>query len=180
MSRAKNIAFLGIMLGIIVVLSWLEFMLSAVLLLPPHIKLGLANIVIMYCVIFVGKKPAIMLGVLKSLFVFLTRSPMAGLLSFCGGVLSVLMIILLAAVFRDKVSYVGLSVAGAVVHNLGQLFVVAVLFGGGVFLAYLPVMVIAGVAAGVVTGVLLKVTLPVLAAVGMNCGRPDVHGRGEL
>lgn len=160
MYKTKIIAFLGIMLAVVIVLSWLEFMVSSAFLLPPHIKLGLANIVTMYCVIFVGKKSAITLTVLKSLFVFLTRSPIAGLLSFCGGVLSILIIILLVSLFKDKISYVALSVAGAIAHNLGQLGVMIAIIGRFVALSYLPVMIISGIVAGMLTGALLKITLP--------------------
>ena len=168
MKRTKNIAFLGIMLTIIFILSWLEFMLSLQLLLPPHIKLGLANIVTMYCVIFVGKKSAITLNFLKSLFVFLTRSPLAGLLSLCGGVLSIVIIILLLTIFKDRISYIALSVTGAVAHNVGQLSAMIPFFGSFIFINYIPVMIISGIIAGVLTGTLLKVTLPLLSTIDIR------------
>jgi len=162
MKNTRNIAFMGIMLAVIIVLSWLEFMISSALLLPPHVKLGLANIVTMYCVLFVGKKSAITLNIMKSLFVFLTRSPIAGLLSLCGGLLSIVVIILLVSIFKTKLSYIAISVAGAIAHNLGQLTIIVPIIGRFVFLSYLPVMVIVGIVAGVITGTILKVTLPLL------------------
>ena len=168
MSKARNIAFLGIMLSVIVVLSWLEFILSSVLLLPPHVKLGLANIVTMYCVLFVGKKSAFTLSIMKSLFVLLTRGPVAGLLSFCGGILSIVVIILLLSVFKDKISYVAISVAGALAHNLGQLGAAVPIIGGFIFISYLPIMIIFGIVAGVITGILLKVTLPFFNAINLR------------
>jgi len=160
MNRAKNIAFFGIMLAVVVVLSWLELMVSSLLLLPPYIKLGLANIVIMYCVIFVSKKSAITLSILKSLFVLIIRSPIAGLLSLCGGILSILIIILLVSIFKDRVSYIALSVAGAIAHNLGQLSLVVLIFENFIFFGYLPIMILSGIVAGVITGISLRVTLP--------------------
>ena len=161
MTQARHVAFLGIMLTVIVVLSWFEFMISSLLLMPPHMKLGLANIVTMYCVIFVSRKSGVTLNILKSLFVFMTRGPVAGLLSFSGGMLSIGVIILLVIIFNDNISYIALSVAGAVLHNLGQLGAMMPVLGGVVLIGYLPVMIISGVIAGVLTGILLKVTLPV-------------------
>ncbi|MCL2285309.1 MAG: Gx transporter family protein [Firmicutes bacterium] len=168
MNKARNVAFLGIMLSVIVVLSWLEFILSSVLLLPPHVKLGLANIVTMYCVLFVGKKSAFTLSIMKSLFVLLTRGPIAGLLSFCGGVLSIVVIILLVSVFKDKISYVAISVAGALAHNLGQLGAMVPVVGSFIFISYLPIMIIFGIVTGVITGILLKVTLPLFNAINLR------------
>ena len=159
MSKIKQTTFLGIMLAVVVVLSWLEFVAAALLLLPPHIKLGLANIAIMYCTIFVNKKTGIMLGILKSLFVLLTRGPVAGLLSLCGGLLSIVIIILLLVVFRHKISYVALSIAGAIAHNVGQLVAIVPMFGGLVAVSYLPVMIVSGIVMGTITGILLKATL---------------------
>ena len=161
MSPVRNIAFLGTMLAVIIVFSWFEFVISSLLLLPPHMKLGLANIVTMYCVIFVSKKSGFTLNMLKSLFVLLTRGPIAGLLSFSGGMLSIGIIVLLIMVFGNKISYIALSVAGALLHNLGQFGAMIMLLGELVLIGYLPVMIISGIIAGVLTGILLKVTLPI-------------------
>lgn len=168
MNAAKNTAFLGVMLSVVFVLSWLEFIVSSLLLLPPHIKLGLANIVIMYCVIFVSKKSALTLSILKSLFVLLTRGPIAGLLSFCGGMLSIIIIIVLIAIFKDKISFIALSVAGALAHNMGQLIAMTPIFGSLMFISYLPVMIVSGVIAGTLTGILLKVTFPIFTYINFN------------
>ena len=168
MKQVRHVAFLGIMLAVILVLSWFEFVISSLLLMPPHMKLGLANIVTMYCVIFISKKSGVTLNILKSVFVFMTRGPLAGLLSFSGGMLSIGIIILLVIIFSDKVSYIALSIAGAVLHNLGQLGAMMPIFGGFVLLGYLPVMLVSGVIAGVLTGILLKVTLPVFNSINFQ------------
>ena len=168
--KTKQIAFLGLMLAVIFVLSALEFLLASLPFLPPHVKPGLANIVIMYCVFFVGKAQAVSLSLAKSLFVFLMRGPMAGLLSLCGGLLSICVIILLSTLFSrrqgEKVSYAAISVAGACAHNLGQYAVLLVLMSLPLISMayYLPVLIISGVAMGLLTGVLLKALLPTIHA----------------
>jgi heptaprenyl diphosphate synthase len=157
------------MLAIMVVLTTLEAMLPP---LPfmPHVKPGLANIVTMYAVFSVGYKQAVTLNALKSLFVFLLRGALAGLLSFAGGMLSILIIILLVKGFDKegrKISYAAVGVAGAVAHNYGQFAVALILINVWqtavpFTLTYLPILTVSGVAMGTLTGSLLRVVMPAL------------------
>lgn len=161
--QTKKLARLGLLLAVIVVLSALEHMLPPLPLVPPNMKLGLSNIVTMYAVFFVGRAQAVTLNALKSVFVLATRGPMAGLLSLCGGLLSVLVVIALVYVFKEKISYMMVGVAGACTHNLGQYAVVSVIMASPVWVYYLPVLLVAGVVMGALTGTLLRVLLPVLS-----------------
>lgn len=162
MKKPKQIAFIGLMLAIIAVLSAIEHMLPPLPLLPPNVKLGLSNIIIMYCVFFISRIQAVTLNIAKSFFVLLTRGPIAATLSFCGGMLSIVVIILLAVLFRERISYAAVSVAGAISHNIGQLIAVSVIISSQYIIYYLPVLIVSGVIMGLVTGALLKVVLPVL------------------
>ena len=162
MGKTKKIVFLGVLLAIIIVLSVVEHMLPPIPLLPPNVRIGLSNIVTMYCVFFVNFRSAVMLNLLKSLFVLLTRGPIAGLLSLCGGMLSICVIILLIVLFKDKISYAAVSVAGACFHNLGQYAAVSYLLASPYLMYYLPVLMVSGVAVGLLTGTLLRVTMPIL------------------
>lgn len=161
MSGTKKLTFMGLMLAIILVLTMVEHMMPPLPLLPPNVKLGLSNIVTMYCVFFVSRSSAVTLNALKSVFVFLTRGPVAGALSFSGGMFSILVIILLTWAFKEKISYAVISVAGAVAHNLGQYAAVSVLMATPYLVYYVPVLLVSGVVMGLVTGTLLKVMLPV-------------------
>ena len=159
--KSKKIARYGLMLALIFTLTAAENMLPPLPLLPPGVKLGLSNIVTMYCVFYIGRAPAVGLNALKALFVTLTRAPVAGLLSLCGGMLSVCAVILLLFVFREKLSYAAAGVSGACAHNIGQYAAASLLLGTPYLLYYLPVLLISGVIMGTVTGTLLKVLLPV-------------------
>ncbi|MDL2248923.1 Gx transporter family protein, partial [Tyzzerella sp. OttesenSCG-928-J15] len=132
---------------------------------PPNfanIRLGLSNIVIMYSLFYMGRKDALLLAVTKSVFVLLTRGFMAGILSFCGGALSLGLMVLLLIIFKEKISYLLLSIFGAIGHNIGQIVMAAILLKNYYFLYYLPVMVVSGILCGILTGVLLKYTMPYL------------------
>ena len=159
-NKTKTLVITSIMLALMMVLSILERMLPPLPGFPPGASLGIANIITMYCIFFLGAKRALGLAALKSLFVFLIRGPIAGLLSFCGGFLSLCIIALLVAVFRRKISYVAASVCGAISHNMGQMVVAAILMNTSVFF-YMPFLIITGISMGAATGVTFVVLLPV-------------------
>lgn len=163
--KTRELAFFGIMLALVAVLSYIEHMFPPLPLLPPNVKLGLSNIVTMYCLFFIGKRDAVLLTSLKSVFVLLTRGPVAGLLSFCGGILSIFTIIALLFIFKDSVSYLICSIAGAIAHNLGQILGASILLKFNLLFYYFPISIIAGVVMGIVTGTLLRVTLPLFARI---------------
>ncbi len=160
--KVRQIAVLGMFFALALVLSFLEGLLPPIPLLPPGVKPGLSNIVTMYCLLYLGKGQAYLLAVLKSGFAFLTRGGTAGFLSLCGGLLAVTVMVVLMLPKKHMVSVFLLSVSGAVSHNMGQLAGSAVLIGGLAAFAYLPVLLLAGVAMGAVTGIILKTVLPAL------------------
>lgn len=157
---ARRLAVMGMMLAMIAVLSALEHSLPPIPFLPPNVRLGLSNIITMYAFFFMGPRPALLLTVLKSLFVLLTRGFNAGFLSLCGGLLSVFVILLLVVLSRNRCSYLILSIAGAICHNLGQITGASFLLGTPLVLYYLPVSLVFGVLAGAVTGALLRAVMP--------------------
>ena len=158
---AAFVAFLGLLLALAVTLAFVESMLPGLPLLPPGVKLGLSNIVTMYCLFFLGARPALAVALLKAVFVLSTRGPIAAFMSASGGVASVLAML---AVLRLLPALAGMyvSIAGAVFHNLGQLAASALILKTPLALYYLPVMIISGVVMGIVTGVLLRLVMPYL------------------
>lgn len=162
MAKTRRIAFLGLMLACIIVLSIFENMMPPLPMLPPGMKLGLSNVVTMYCLFFTGKKDAFSLAVLKSCFVFLTRGAVAGALSLSGGVFSLAVMIFLLYIFKDKASYLILSIFGAIFHNIGQFLAIYVILGSELFIYYFPILLVSGIVMGSITGAVLRIVLPVL------------------
>lgn len=151
---------MGMLLCLAIVLSFLEGMIPPLPTLPPGVKLGLSNIVVIYCLFFLNGKSACGVAILKSLFVFLTRGVSAGFLSLCGGLLSV--IVMLIAIRPKKLSYLILSILGAVSHNVGQIAAASILFKSATVFYYLPILIVSGVLMGSATAALMKVLLPAL------------------
>ncbi|MEG2022177.1 MAG: Gx transporter family protein, partial [Oscillospiraceae bacterium] len=91
----RSVALTGMLFALAIVLSFAEGMLTPIFGLPPGVKLGLSNIVVMFALFYIGKPQAVLLAVLKGGFAMLTRGFIAGVLSLSGGLFSCLILILL-------------------------------------------------------------------------------------
>lgn len=158
-NKSRRAALMGMLFALAIVLSFVESLITPLLGLMPAIKLGLSNIVVMYALLFLPKRYAAGLVLLKALFAFLTRGATAGLLSLMGGGLSFVVLCLLLCLPGTMSGYV-FSACGALAHNLGQLAGAAVILSTGAALAYAPVLMIAGLIVGGVIWMLLKALLP--------------------
>lgn len=156
----------GFIFALALVLTVAENALPSLPLPVPGVKFGLSNIAVMYALIFLSKGQAYSIGVLKAMFVFVTRGLIAGILSLSGGILSLTAMLILLAVFRERISYTILSISGALAHNIGQFVVITVIYAGMYMWAYLPVLIISGIVAGVITATLLRVVIPALRRLG--------------
>lgn len=167
-NKTRNIAITGMLFALAMVLSFLEGIFTPLMGLPPGVKLGLANIVVMYALFFMGRKEAVMLIILKSLFAFLTRGAIAAVLSFCGGGLSLMALMLLMLLKKAPPMFI-MSVTGAIMHNIGQLLALRFLVTTSPYtIYYLPILLISGVVMGALTSVSLQAVLPALAKLGIE------------
>lgn len=165
--NARRVALIGMLFALAMVLSFAENMFSGLFGLPPGVKLGLANVVVMYALVCLGARDALLLAVLKGVFGFLTRGALAGLLSLSGGVLSLAVMWLLCRLGQKK-EYFILSVSGALMHNVGQLLAVTLLTESKYTFYYAPVLLISGLAMGALTALSLKAVLPALEKLGLK------------
>ena len=160
LNQTQMLVLTSLIFASALVLAIVENILPPLPIAVPGVKFGLSNIAVMYALFFLGRRQAYTIGILKSVFVFVTRGGIAGLLSFSGGILSITVMILLMAVFRDRITYLIVSIFGAVFHNIGQFMVISVIYTGMNMWAYLPILLISGLAAGIVTSTLLRFILP--------------------
>ena len=164
MTKSHKIAYMGILLGLSVTLSFLEGLITF---LPIGVKPGLSNVITMYTLFFLGTPQAFLIAFLKSLFVFLTRGFSASLMSFFGGMLSIAVMSVMFKVFKVK-SYFLLSIFGAVMHNVGQLLMATVVLMNLKVLFYFPVLFLSGIVMGVLTALVLKIILPYIKKLFKN------------
>ena len=159
-NKTQMLVLTSLIFAAALVLAVVEDMLPPLPIAVPGVKFGLSNIAVMYALFFLGKKQAYTIGILKSLFVFVTRGGIASLLSLSGGLLSITVMIILMTVFRERITYLIISIFGAVFHNVGQFIVISVIYTGMNMWAYFPILLISGLAAGIVTSTLLRFIMP--------------------
>ena len=118
---------------------------------------------------------ALVLDVLKALFVFLVSGFTAGFLSLCGGLLSLAVMWVLYYLLPVRPTWFILSVCGALAHNVGQLLGAGVIISSSLSLYYAPVMLVLGLVMGALTSVTLRALLPALGKMGFNTheNRPE-------
>ena len=147
--KTKKIALLAMCIALAMILSYVESMIPS----PgiPGVKLGLANIVVVFALYKLGWGEAAGISLLRVFLVSLLFGHAASLMySAAGAVLSLAGMILLKK--TDRLSCVAVSVIGGVLHNAGQILMAWLLMGPNV-VYYLPVLVLSGTVAGVAIGV---------------------------
>lgn len=142
----------GMMLALAVLLSYVE-MLIPISLGIPGVKLGLANLVTIVALYTIGARGAAVITLLRILLVGLTFSNLFTMLySLAGGALSLFLMIVCRK--RDWFGQTGVSILGGVGHNLGQLFVAALVVENMAVFYYFPYLLVAGIVAGMLIGIL--------------------------
>ena len=149
--KTKKVAMLGLTIALAMIMSYIEALVPLSFAVPG-IKMGLANIVIIFVLYKIGTKEAILVSLIRVILVSLLFSNvMAMAYSIAGAVLSLSVMWLLKK--TDKFSVIGVSIAGGIMHNVGQIIMAVILLGTEQIALYLPVLIITGTATGVVIGI---------------------------
>lgn len=150
-SSTKSIAFLGISASVALLLSYIEFLLPPLFAAVPGIKIGLPNVIIIFVLYAVGVKAAAGVSFVRlCVSSLLFGNPVMFAYSAAGAVLSFLIMMILKK--TDKLSAVGVSVAGGVSHNMGQIFVAMLLLNTPQIAYYMIVLTVTGTVSGVFIG----------------------------
>lgn len=165
-SKAYRIALFGILAALALVLSLFEnILLPDLPFLPAGAKPGLSNIITMFTASFSGFGGAIYITAVKVIFAFITRGVTAAAMSFCGGILSTAALCLMIKFEGKSLSFIGIGIVCAVMHNLGQLICACVISGTVQLLNYGKYLLIFAIISGTLTGLILNVVMPRVKAV---------------
>ena len=151
-------AFMGLLLAFALILSYIET------LIPfqtgiPGVKLGLANLAVALSLYLFTWKEAILLTTLKAVLSGLMFGNLFMIIySLAGALISCMIMILLKKTGGFHVPIV--SVAGGVMHNMGQLLVAVFVVETYSIFYYIPVLMIAGLITGLVIGSVAALVLP--------------------
>lgn len=150
--KAWRLAVYGLLTAVMMIFSYIEsqIVISAAM---PGVKLGLSNTVLIYGLYMLGNRGTVILMIAKVLLNgFMFSNPSAMIYSLAGGLVSLILMMLVKN--AKDISTVGVSVVGALGHNLGQLIVAAIVLGTYQWLiGYAPILLIAAVITGVITGI---------------------------
>lgn len=150
--KTKKLTFYSLMLALALVLSYLESLVPLSFAVPG-IKMGLPNIVIVFVLYKKGFFPAGCISIVRVLLVsILFGNAMSMFYSMAGAILSLAIMGLLKK--SGKFSCAGVSVAGAISHNAGQIAMAALLLKTTGLIYYFPVLCVSGVVAGICVGIL--------------------------
>lgn len=159
LSKTQKLIFISLLLAQALVLSYIERLIPLNFSVPGA-KLGLANIITLTSIYFLNFKEASILVILRTILTaFITGSISGFLYSFSGAILSFLVMYLLLVIGKDKFSIIGISVIGAIFHNIGQLLMAGFIIQNFNIIFYLPFLMITGVATGVLVGFTSKYLL---------------------
>ena len=150
----KKTAYLGVMLALALICSYVEVLIPIPIGIPG-IKLGLANIVIVFAMYSMGIKEAVVLSIMRvTISGFMFGNVIAIAYSLSGGLLSLLIMFLLKK--TDKLSVISVSIAGGIFHNIGQMIIATILVDNYYVLYYVPVLMVAGFITGACIGVVAQ------------------------
>jgi len=158
--NVKRITLLGILLTFTLIMGMVERLIPLDGMVPG-LRLGLANLAVVISLYTLKRSDTLILIILKCLMTaMLSGSIIALLYSLAGSLASLLIMLLIISIKTKNISMVGVSVAGAAFHNLGQIGVARLIFGTWGVLLYLPFLLIIGTISGVIIGFLAKAVYP--------------------
>lgn len=146
---------LALMVSQALILSIIESWLPTQALFPavPGVKLGLANIITMVVIVFFDLKDVLAVVIVRCILASIYGGGlMVFMFSITGGILSALVMWLLYKFFSTKFSLMGISIAGAVTHNAGQILIASVLMKTLAVFSYLPILLVSGIIMGLFVG----------------------------
>ncbi len=141
---------MGLTVALAMIMSYIE-VLFPLNFAVPGIKMGLANIVIVFVLYRMSLADAVTVSLVRVFLVSLLFGNFMSLAySFTGAALSLALMAILKK--TEKFSVVGVSIVGGVMHNVGQIAMAVILMGTAQIAYYLPVLVITGTVTGVLIG----------------------------
>ncbi|MCR5482052.1 MAG: Gx transporter family protein [Clostridia bacterium] len=150
--KTKETAMYGLLVALAMILSYIET-LFPVFVAVPGVKLGLANIVVLFAVYTMGIKSAAAISAVRVLLAgFMFGNLFSIIYSGAGACLSLLVIMILYK--SGKFGITGVSVAGGVAHNAGQIIVACFVTETAQIAYYFPVLCISGTVAGICIGLI--------------------------
>lgn len=147
----SKVAYFGVFTALALIFSYVETLIP-IQFGVPGVKLGLANLIIVIALYRMKLSEAYLLSIVRVLLAgFIFGNYFSIIYSLAGGLLSLTVMALLRK--KGGFSVIGVSIAGGVFHNIGQLIVASVIVETFSGMYYVPVLLIAGLVTGLLIGI---------------------------
>lgn len=151
--RVHNMVITAVLTAVALIIFVVEAQIPPLFPAVPGIKLGLANIVSLFTLFWLGRKEAFMVLIARILLgTIFAGTGLTLIYSLAGGLLSLSVIALFYRAFSIHALWLP-SALGGILHNIGQLACAVWLMHTWAVLAYLPVLIFAGTFSGIFTGI---------------------------
>lgn len=160
----KKVAVCGVLVALAMIFSYIE------VLIPfnfgiPGMKLGLANLVIVIGFYFLKPQEVLLISLVRIFMMgYMFGNGMSIIYSLAGGMLSFLIMLMFKKI--GNFSIIGISIAGGVFHNVGQLIAAMIVLENVAVFYYFPALLISGVVTGFLIGILSKRVVRVVGTEG--------------
>lgn len=151
-TRQNKTALCGVLIALAMILSYIETLIP-ISIGVPGVKIGLPNLVTFFALYQMTAADAFAISLVRVVLVGFTFGSMSAMLYSLAGALASLAVMYVCRK-RDWMGPVGVSMAGGVFHNIGQLITAALVLESAAVFSYLPVLLAAGAAAGALVGFL--------------------------
>lgn len=153
--KTKDITIIGFLASVSVVISIIESYFTFIGDVIPGLKLGLANIVIIFALYKYNFKTAIAISLIRVFIVAILRTGFGlnFLFSLVGAIFSITIMWL---VKKTKLSVIGVSIIGSIFHSIGQVLVGIVILNNSNVLYYLPYLLLFSIPTGIFVGIIAK------------------------
>ncbi|UUX33942.1 Gx transporter family protein [Fundicoccus culcitae] len=153
-SSNRMMVYIATLAAQAVIIGLLERFIPSPFSFAPGAKLGLSNLISVIAIFTLPFKYSIQVVLLKFILTALLGGTLSTFIySFAGGMLSYFMMLLTKQLGPKRVSVIGISILGGVMHNVGQLSAAALMARSWSVLNYLPVLSISGILAGFAVGI---------------------------
>lgn len=160
--KTKKMTFLGLMVAYSLVLYIIEtYIPNPLIAIFPGAKLGLSNIITLISLMILGVKETCIILTVRIILSSIFAGPISYLLFSVGGAYLSLIGMYLSSKVKGF-SIIGVSIIGAIGHNIGQLLVASIIVQNINMVGYLPFMLIASLVTGMFVGLVSKYCCPKL------------------
>lgn len=154
MNRTQKMIYISLLSAQAVILGLVERSIPFPFAFAPGAKLGVANLIIIVAIYTLPLKDSFKVVWMRLLMTTLLGGTLSTFLySTAGALLSYFGMLIVKFVGGKKVSIIGISAAGGILHNLGQLIVASTIAQTWTVLLYLPVLSSMGILSGIAIGI---------------------------